>query len=630
MMCLLVGVGNAWAANYELVTSAPSDWSGTYVLVGNGNGNNKVYAFSGVDATNGSSEITVTDGVIYDYKGVTLVVEALTDGGYSVKVVGGDNDGKYISSGSSAPSYSNALKFVDTPHRVDFSMDGGNVVMGQTITNSGTVTMRFNYASDQLRFRFYKSGQQPVQLYKLSNVESIAVTGVSLNATSKTLAEGESFTLTATVAPTNATNKSVTWSSSDVEVATVSKGKVTAVGPGKATITVKTADGNYTATCEVTVEATPELDEYVLLFAAAGSNSDATAKWTKSSPLNEVFAEGYQYISSIAETNNVYAARNSLVNGAKFGSSSAAGTITINLKNPVKATYIVVSAAPYGDEEGQKGFTINGQKVEMPAGQNKVYCEYAIKLDGSDLSTITLAQNVANKGRIYVEYIKLVTKDGPYYGASKLKLTANESGTYYATFSSDKVAFFPEDYIVSAVGIENGKIYMFDNDEAFDEDIVEITGKDDVVGYYVPANTGVLVTSLESVVTYYTAEGVTPSNDVEAVNMLRAASVAKEETGFKFYKLAYASDAKDDLGFYYGAEDGAAFESRPGSAYLAVPAELANAKGFRFVVDDNATAIKNVDNKVQTNAVYNLAGQRVASKNFKGIVIKNGKKMLNK
>ena len=394
----------------------------------------------------------------------------------------------------------------------------------------------------------------------------------------------------------------------------------------------ETADGNYTATCEVTVEADSEPDEYVFLFAPAGSDGDSGSSWTKTTDLNKIFAEGYRYISSITNVSNVYAARTTLGYGVKFGSPSAAGTITINLKKAVPATYIIVSAAPYGDAEGQKGFTINGQKVEMPAGQNKVYCEYAIKLDGSDLSTITLAQNVANMGRIYVEYIKLVTKDGPYYGASKLKLTANESGTYYATFSSDKVAFFPEDYIVSAVGVEDGQLYQFGNDEAFDEDIVEINGED-VGGYYVPANTGVLITSLENIVNYYTAEGVTPSNDVEAVNMLRAASVAKETDGsFKFYKLAYGDEAftPSTLGFYWGAENGGTFTSREGSAYLAVPADVANVKGFRFVANDDVTAIKNVENKVQTNAVYNLAGQRVASKNFKGIVIKNGKKVLNK
>ena len=82
------------------------------------------------------------------------------------------------------------------------------------------------------------------------------VTGVTLSASSKELWEGESFTLTATVAPDNASNKSVSWASGNKEVATVDQnGKVTAVKAGKATITVTTADGGKTAQCEVTVMA---------------------------------------------------------------------------------------------------------------------------------------------------------------------------------------------------------------------------------------------------------------------------------------------------------------------------------------------------------------------------------------
>lgn len=89
--------------------------------------------------------------------------------------------------------------------------------------------------------------------------KTIAVTGVSLDKTALTLTEGESATLAATVAPADAANKAVTWSTSDKNIATVADGKVTAVKPGKATITVKTADGNKTATCAVTVEAKPEI-----------------------------------------------------------------------------------------------------------------------------------------------------------------------------------------------------------------------------------------------------------------------------------------------------------------------------------------------------------------------------------
>ena len=76
-----------------------------------------------------------------------------------------------------------------------------------------------------------------------------------MDKTSATLTEGDELTLTATVNPDNATNKNVTWSSSNGTVASVSNGKVIALKAGKATITVKTEDGGKTATCEVTVNA---------------------------------------------------------------------------------------------------------------------------------------------------------------------------------------------------------------------------------------------------------------------------------------------------------------------------------------------------------------------------------------
>ena len=82
----------------------------------------------------------------------------------------------------------------------------------------------------------------------------IHVTAVSLNQKSISIKKGETYSLTATVKPSNATNKSVSWKSSSTSVATVSaNGMITAVSPGTATITATTVDGNYTASCTVTV-----------------------------------------------------------------------------------------------------------------------------------------------------------------------------------------------------------------------------------------------------------------------------------------------------------------------------------------------------------------------------------------
>ena len=84
--------------------------------------------------------------------------------------------------------------------------------------------------------------------------EIVHVSGVTLDKTTATITEGDKLTLTATVLPTNAANKNVTWTSSDPTVATVENGVVTAIGGGTTTITVTTEDGGKTATCDIFVE----------------------------------------------------------------------------------------------------------------------------------------------------------------------------------------------------------------------------------------------------------------------------------------------------------------------------------------------------------------------------------------
>ncbi|MGI5880625.1 MAG: Ig-like domain-containing protein, partial [Syntrophomonadaceae bacterium] len=85
---------------------------------------------------------------------------------------------------------------------------------------------------------------------------TVQVTGVSLDNNSLNLTAGAAAgNLVATVTPDNATNKNVTWSSSNNSVATVADGVVTPVAAGTATITVTTVDGNFTADCVVTVNA---------------------------------------------------------------------------------------------------------------------------------------------------------------------------------------------------------------------------------------------------------------------------------------------------------------------------------------------------------------------------------------
>ncbi len=160
IVSLMLNAGTVKAqSTFEKVNASLADWSGEYLLVFE-DATAVSCAFSGVDAVNGYTEVSPTDGVITASGLVTLTVAPM-EGGYSIQVNGGDNDGKYIY----GQSGSNTLKFADEPSLNTISHDGESVMIV-----SYTSVMRFNSASNQMRFRYYKettyASQQPVQLYK--------------------------------------------------------------------------------------------------------------------------------------------------------------------------------------------------------------------------------------------------------------------------------------------------------------------------------------------------------------------------------------------------------------------------------------------------------------------------------
>lgn len=102
---------------------------------------------------------------------------------------------------------------------------------------------------------FFSSVQTPDTI-QAASPSVVDVTGVLVSPTSKSIAVGEDFALVATVAPANATDKAVTWTSSDDTYVTVSDaGVIHGVAAGTANVTVTTHDGSFTATCAVTVTA---------------------------------------------------------------------------------------------------------------------------------------------------------------------------------------------------------------------------------------------------------------------------------------------------------------------------------------------------------------------------------------
>lgn len=200
-----------------------------------------------------------------------------------------------------------------------------------------------------------------------------------------------------------------------------------------------------------------------------------------------------------------------------------------------------------------------------------------------------------------------------------LTLPAQSGGLNYATFSSGKATFFPEEVTVSKVSVVDGLLCVSP---------LTVQNGCGRSGRYVPANTGVLLSSQSGEVAYYTLDGEMP--DALSDNMLCSAS--QPMTGnARFYKLAYDDfDGKTALGFYWGAADGGAFSCKSGTAYLAVPSASSGAKGFLLDGAADEDAIRTIaETPDEMDDFYNLAGQR-SSASLRGIYIKGGKKYVGK
>ncbi|MFT2142246.1 Ig-like domain-containing protein [Mammaliicoccus sciuri] len=160
----------------------------------------------------------------------------------------------------------------------------------------------------------------------------IAVTGVTLDKTTLSLEEGATGNLVATVAPSTATDKTVTFTSSDAAIATVdNKGKVTAVKAGNADITVTTKDGSKTAKCALTVTAkTIAVTGVTVEPKTANVDVDATTK------LNSTVAPSTATNKSVSYKSSDDAIATVSSNGTVTGVAEGEATITVTTQDGSK------------------------------------------------------------------------------------------------------------------------------------------------------------------------------------------------------------------------------------------------------------------------------------------------------
>lgn len=415
---------------------------------------------------------------------------------------------------------------------------------------------------------------------------------------------------------TNTYGTSVTYESSDKNVATIdAEGNVTLVGLGTTTITATLdADNSVTASYTLNVARAKVWDLSV--------NHTTTATADKIEWVDNVVTMTGDKGTATTNANSYVGGVNSRTSTRFYTNSTYSITpadgITI-LKIEYFATTTDYATALKNSTWTNATASLDGQTVTI------------VPTDGTQMVSAKIG-DTTGATKVIVYYLGEPTVE------NKPLVATDSEGAYYATFSSDRDVVFTSDVIVYAVNIKDGKLDMTalstGNYTTTNSTTSTVTN-----GFYVPANTGVLIEALDAEMTYYTAAAKQtfaslPTNQLVAVT---TDGVFTGDADHKYYKLAYDDyEAKTGLGFYYGAADGAPFTVKKGLAYLAVPVvnggSLAAGYAFGGNGDDDTTGINGIenDNVNETKTIYNLQGQRVEKAGLRGIYIVNGKKVVLK
>ena len=356
------------------------------------------YVWTGVDAAKCYTSAIIADSKITGDDFVTITIAPMTDG-YSIMVNGGTNNGKYIY----GTSGSNVTTFGDKASLNTLAYESTGVKI-----TSNTSVMRFNNASDNLRFRYFKSSsytsQKAVQLYK---VVPVAADGITLNTTTLSLGQYKYSTLEATLTPAGATTP-IVWKSDNETVATVANGKVTAVGIGSATITatITLADGtSASATCAVTVTAATAITVAQALEIAKTVSAD-----------NEIAAGGMYVIRGYVTA----------LYGTPSSDMSTYGNYTVWLADAADGGE-VFEAFRVIPTDG-KTIAAVGDSVEVIADITKYKTTYETAAGGS-ISILKLAQYTIT-ATANDDAMGTVAGAGKYDRDSEVKLTATANDGY--------------------------------------------------------------------------------------------------------------------------------------------------------------------------------------------------------
>ena len=323
-----------------------------------------------------------------------------------------------------------------------------------------------------------KAGDKSATCTVIVNKKVVAVTSVTLNKTELTLTEGESEMLTATVKPDDATDKTVTWNTSDASIATVdANGKVTAVKEGSATITAKA--GEKSATCSVTVNkkviavTSVTLNKTELTLTESESETlTATVKPDDASDKTVTWSSSNAAVASVDANGKVTAMMvGTATITAKAGDKSATCSVTVN-KKVISVTSVALNKTELTLTEGESETLTATVKPDdatdktvtwSTSDANVATVDANGKVTAVKEGNATITANAGDKSATCSVSVskKVVSVTGVSLNKTELSLKEGESETLVATITPDdatdkSVTWTSRD--TSIVTVENGVV----------------------------------------------------------------------------------------------------------------------------------------------------------------------------
>lgn len=432
----------------------------------------------------------------------------------------------------------------------------------------------------------------------------------TFSAESATYTLGEAFS-----APnfTTVSDGEITYKSSNPEIATVdNSGNITAIAAGTTTITASVATTDIYAAGSASYTLTVVDPSILFTESFAESLGDFTVNqteevWSYNSGYKCAFANGFgkgaqelKLISPVIDLTDVAGASLTFEHAAgyiKDNDLTKDFTLWIKDKDATEWTQLIIPTYP------NSWTFVNSGEISLNA-----YCGKEVQIAFNYMCT----ENVASAWEIKNVIIKK---------AEPTTLTISVSDAGYATYFTNQAWVVADNMKAGIVtGVENNYLTI---DWKY------------AAGSVVPANTAVLI---QADAKEYVCEVSNSEEEAPANNLLKGSTTAATTEGENclFYKLSYDNGGKN-LGFYWAAENGAAFQNEANKAYLALTTTVAkNVRGFGLE-GDGTTGIGQVENGEALVNVYTIDGiivrkqvkeSQALNGLKKGIYIVNGKKVI--